>query len=236
MLTIHQINHFRHSGYLVLPTRLERETVDEVKAAVAKDMEAAVEPVVRGKSGEVARLSAVLDRDQIFLDTARSEAVVGPLRSLLGENIEILKNRHNHVTVNARSSADDFHRDNLQWSRGLLTVIFYLEDSTVARGCTELVPGTHLLPGVSHHHRLSEADWIVESGLLSQSVRIEAQAGQMLAIDSTLFHRIGENRTDETRMSMTIGYQSVDEFIDQENPKRILVSGERIYGGNDRRK
>ena len=46
---------------------------------------------------------------------------------------------------------------------------------------------------------------------------------------------IGQNRTDSTRMSMTLGYHSVDELSDVENPKRILVRGKRPYDGNDAR-
>ena len=200
---------------------------------ILEDVDNAVEPVVRNQSGEVVRLSRLLDRNDLFLETASSPEVVGPLEDLLGPNIELLTNRHNHATLNLRSAADDFHRDNLQWSRGLLTVIFYLQATTVANGCTQLVPGSHLLPGVGHHHRLSQVDWIAESGLFDQVVHVQAAEGQMLAIDSTVFHRIGENTTEQSRMSMTIGYQSVDEFIDQDNPKRILIAGERIYGGND---
>jgi hypothetical protein len=34
-------------------------------------------------------------------------------------------------------------------------------------------------------------------------------------------------------MSMTVGYHSVDELSGMENPKRVLVRGQRIYLGND---
>ena len=210
--------------------------VSDLKRLVLADIEREVMPVARNADGRVVRISALLARDPKFLEVARSEVVVGPLLSLLGENIEILTNRHNHATLNLKSQADDFHRDNMQWSRGLLTVIFYLETTTQENGCTQLVPGSHLLPGVGQHHRLSDVDWVNGSGLFEQAVQIPVEAGGMLAIDSTIFHRIGGNQTDGSRISMTIGYQSVDEFNDQENPKRILISGDRIYSGNDRGK
>ena len=50
-----------------------------------------------------------------------------------------------------------------------------------------------------------------------------------------IIHGIGENRTDGTRMSMTIGYHSVDELSDVPNPKRIRVRGNVVYDGNDTR-
>jgi len=65
---------------------------------------------------------------------------------------------------------------------------------------------------------------------------VPVQAGKMMAIDSTVFHRAGANITESSRMSMTIGYQSVDELNDSDDPTRVLISGERIYMGNDRKK
>ena len=58
-------------------------------------------------------------------------------------------------------------------------------------------------------------------------------AGGMLVIDSLIFHRIGANRTDRTRMSMTVGYRSVDELAGVEDPNCLLVRGQRQYTGND---
>jgi ectoine hydroxylase-related dioxygenase (phytanoyl-CoA dioxygenase family) len=231
------MNHFLHCGYLLLPTRLPDDVVEGLKEAIRKDIDAEVEPVVRDTEGRPVRVSGLLDRHPVFEETGASDAVVGPLSSLLGPNILMLRNRHNHATMNFRShKRDDFHRDNVQWSRGLLTVIFYLEDTTVENGCTEVVPGTHLLPGVEELHRLADISWIDNSGLLDQAVPVPVQAGQMMAIDSTIFHRAGSNSTDGSRMSMTIGYQSVDELADAPDPTRTLISGEHIYMGNDRKK
>jgi phytanoyl-CoA hydroxylase len=228
------VTHFRHNGYLVLPRRLSADRVDRLKQTILHDVQKFVEPVVRDED-RVTRISQILDRNPVFLETARCREVIEPLKVLLGPNILVLKNRHNHATLNYRThKRDNFHRDNVQWSRGLLTVIFYLEDTTLENGCTQVVPGSHLLQGVEHLHNLSNTDWICESGLLQQRVPIPVEAGQMLAIDSTIFHRAGPNWTEGSRMSMTIGYQSVDELWDGDNPTRLLVAGERIYMGNDR--
>ncbi len=62
---------------------------------------------------------------------------------------------------------------------------------------------------------------------------IRGEAGGMLIIDSLIFHGAGKNRTDDTRMSMTVGYHSVDELSKVENPQQILVRGEQIYLGSE---
>jgi len=161
MLTPYQVNHFRQSGYLILPGQLPGLVVRKLKDAILADVGTEAEPVVRDNTGRVVRLSALLDRDQMFADVAGSPVVTEPLADLLGPNILIIKNRHNHVTMNFRASRpDNFHRDNVQWSRGLLTIIFYLEDTTLENGCTQLIPGTHLLPGVSSLHKLADTEWI----------------------------------------------------------------------------
>jgi ectoine hydroxylase-related dioxygenase (phytanoyl-CoA dioxygenase family) len=113
-------------------------------------------------------------------------------------------------------------------------VIFYLENTTVENGCTRVVPGTHLLPGTQALY-FDKDERTKTSGILDQALPVPMPAGGMIAIDSTIIHGAGRNYTSNTRMSMTMGYHSVDELSDAENPKRALVSGERIYMGNDRK-
>ena len=230
-LTTEQVQLFRQNGYLKLGNRLDKTKVEQLKETIARDIDNEAEPVVRDQNGRVVRLSNVLDRDPKFLDTATSPLVLDPLESLLGPNIELIKNRHNHATLRPASGnrEEGLHRDIKQWSRTIYTVIFYLEESTVENGATLVVPGSHHFPGVNG--RLYEEKWVRQ--LLEQAVPVPMPEGGMLVTDSMIMHGVGQNMTDQTRMSMTMGYHSVDELSDVENPKRILVRGERPYGGND---
>ena len=101
---------------------------------------------------------------------------------------------------------------------------------SMLNGCTLVIPGTHLLPGLAA--LTVEDETLRTSGILEQSVPVPMPAGGMLLIDSLVIHAPGRNRTDGTRMSMTAGYHSVDELSAVENPRRVLVRGERIYMGN----
>jgi phytanoyl-CoA hydroxylase len=109
---------------------------------------------------------------------------------------------------------------------------FYLEATTLENGCTWLVPGSHHFPGVNG--KIGETDWA--QSIAEQAVPLPMPAGGMVLIDSMVMHRAGQNTTDDTRMSMTIGYHSVDEISDVPNPKRILVRGEDAYSGNDKQR
>ncbi len=227
-LTPEQTWLFRIAGFVKLPGVLPEQTVAALKEAIRHDIDAAVEPVVRNKEGRVVRISNALDRAPIFKEVATHPLVLDPLEALLGPNIEILRNRHNHCTLRLPDPrAEVLHRDVPQWSRGIVTVIFYLEESTCEKGCTQLIPGSHLLPWAA-----DPAEAIERGRLQDQVVRAEMPVGGMLAIDSLLWHGVGSNKTGQTRTSMTMGYHSVDDLASVEDPQRLLVRGKRPYAGN----
>ena len=236
MLTREEIRHFRHCGYLKLGGALPPVLVAGLKETIVADMAAEAEPLVRDERGRVVRLSQVLDRAPVFHQAAIHPQLLDTLESLLGPCIEVVKNRHNHATLNlASGTGDTYHRDAVQWSRGLLSAIFYLEDTNLENGCTQLVPGSHLLPGLDLLHRVEADQWVAESNLLSQAIPVPMSAGDILLIDGLVFHRIGPNHTENSRMSMTMGYHSADELAGPEDAKRIIIRGMRKYRGNDRR-
>ncbi|HIG53927.1 MAG TPA: hypothetical protein EYG11_21320 [Candidatus Latescibacteria bacterium] len=234
-LTPAEIHHFRHNGYLKCPEILPAAMVNELKETILQDIADETAPVVRDKTGRISRISQVLDRAPIFLQAATQAVLLDALESLLGPQIDLVKNRHNHATLNCQvPTGDTFHRDAVQWSRSLISVVLYLEQTTTQNGCTQVVPGSHLLPGLEVLHKVEKEQWVADSNLLSQAVPVPMPAGGALLIDGLIFHRIGLNQTPNTRMSMTLGYHSTDELNILDDPKRILVCGTRNYRGNDR--
>ena len=232
-LTPEQIHLFRHNGFLKLPEPLPSDTVAQVKETVWKHIQEEIAPIVRDRQGRVVRISSLWDRGAPFREALTCGQVLEPLEALLGPNIELVTNRHNHATLRLAGEGSSYpHRDVLQWSRTILTVLYYLEETTVENGCTWVVPGSHLLPGRPDNSLAGDAE-IQRSGLLEQAVPVPMPAGGLLAIDSMIMHTAGNNTTSGSRMSMTVGYHSVDELSRGENPARILVRGERIYKGND---
>ena len=169
-----------------------------------------------------------------------NEALVEPLRSLLGPNITFITNRHNQAALNSPGQfVPRFHRDVLQWSRNLVTAIVYLEDATVESGCTYIVPGSHFFPFVGVPQVDGGGTWmdehVVFEHLDQQAVPVEMRAGDVLLFDSLVFHSVGANTSDRSRSSLTFGYRSADELdASPDTSRQILVSGEFLYRGNDR--
>ncbi|MDA0840317.1 MAG: phytanoyl-CoA dioxygenase family protein [Planctomycetota bacterium] len=228
-----EVRYFRHNGFLRLPTVLSSDRVSSLRETILKDIENVVEPAVRNAEGRVVRLSKIWDRAAIFRDTITCEEVLEPMESLIGPNIEFIRNRHNHATLNLSNKSTYLHRDIMQWTRNIVTVIFYLEETTVENGCTLVLPGSQTLP-TSTKASFEQNEWLQETRLREQLLPIPMPEGGMLVIDSMIIHTGGLNRSGATRMSMTAGYHSVDELMDAGNPKRVLVRGDHIYDGNDR--
>src|SRR6185503_9744529 len=98
-LSREQIQFFRQCGFISLPVVLPEATVATVKEAIWRDIRAEVEPVVRDREGRIVRISNIWKRDPIFRDLLTGSQVLDPLESLLGPNIELVLNRHNHATL-----------------------------------------------------------------------------------------------------------------------------------------
>lgn len=220
---------FRLSGFVKFPELLPPDTVRALKEAIDADIRAEREPVVRNSAGRVVRLSNLLDRDPIFRAIATSPLVMEPLEDILGPNIEITVNRHNHATLRLAGAGDDyFHRDVPYWTRGLVTVLFYLEEASAERGCTQLIPSSHLLPWAREQRGLES---LANGRLADQVVRVEAPAGGLLAIDSLLYHAVGKNKTPHSRTTLTFGYHAADTLAAVDDPFHMLIRGERMYNG-----
>ena len=232
-LTPQEIQLFRHNGFIKFPTHLSTDHVAALKAAALKEIAEGVEPVAR-QDGRIIRISAVWERGGIFRETITCDEILNPLESLLGSNIEFVLNRHNHIYLRDAGSAHSLalHRDVRHWSRTIATVLIYLEETNLENGCTRVVPGSHHLPDFAHFK-----DETLQEIAASQAIPLPMPAGGLLAIDSMIIHSAGINRTDGTRMSMTLGYHSADELAsgrqskESDCPRGTIISWKRPPSG-----
>jgi len=235
-LTEQQIRFFRQTGYFKLGDRIPTEMVCALKKVIVGDIESRIPPFKTDRAGGIVRLDQLIDRDPIFRDLCTYPPVLGALVSLLGPNVELTRNRHNHATINRRGPSPRLHRDVLQWSRDIVTMVVYLEDAGIENGCTHVLPASQYLPFVGTPN--NGGTWMDEhsmyADLLSQAVPIPMSEGGVLLFDGLAFHSNGENTTEHTRISVCMGFRSVDELsANSEDPKLALIHGERIYRGND---
>lgn len=227
-----QVRFFRNSGYIKLPDILSEKEVSELRDYLDTELD----------KQSTNKLYRLYERNpQLIHRLITHPKLLEPLRSILGPNILFVKNRHNHMTRNdANSTQKDtrLHRDILQPTRGLLTALVYLEESTIDNGCTHIIPGSLYFPYVGVPQPDGGGTWMDEhdeyNGLLDQALPVPMPAGGVLLFDGLVFHKVGLNKTKGQRRSLTLGFRSVDELdFKPDYTRQILVCGKIIYRGND---
>ena len=106
-LTEEEIWYFKHNGFRCLPECLPDDLVDRLNAVTDEQIDRMIEPVVWEKRetrtpGDVRRLSKIIARDPVYLEAASHPIIAEALEGILGSNIELLTNKHNHIMVRAR--------------------------------------------------------------------------------------------------------------------------------------
>lgn len=241
-LTQQQVKFFHDNGFIRIGDTIESSLVDELHSFIKEqDERKAAQRRAMGLETVGIQIRNVYDASPPLIDRLiRHPKMIGSLASLLGENIVMLKNRHNHAEINRPGDADTrLHRDCLQWTSGLLTAIVYLEETTELNGATLVVPGSQRLPFVDiPYDDDGGGAWMGEyqqyRDLLQQAVVVPMPKGGILLFNGLLFHAAGKNRSTGTRASMVFAFKSVDELIQQpDEARQLLVSGNFIYRGND---
>src|SRR5262249_18503031 len=125
------------------------------------------------------RIDRAVSTHKAILDVATSDRLLGALEPVLGPDIELVENRHNHLSTYLVPATDRLHRDVLQWSRSILTVLLYLSDCADLAAATWVVPGSHLWPSTGQPN--NGGTWLDESatysGMRDQAVPVPTRAG-----------------------------------------------------------
>ena len=235
-LSLAERDFFRRCGYLRIPQAVPTELLEQVRLVAERDLVQAEPPVRLAPCGDVYRVSEVYRRDASYRHLAVTPVVLDALVGVLGPNIELLLNRHNHLTWNvADNKATRLHRDVLQWSRTIVSAVVYLDDATDLNRATMVIPGSMFLPYVGTPN--NGGTWMDEhhvfSPLLHQAVPVPMSAGDVLIFDGTLFHAVPAGPEGERRRVVTFAYAAVDELSrrDDHDPDRSLVHGAQLYRG-----
>lgn len=238
-LSHEQARHFRNQGYFRLIGAFDKDQTAELRDFVEEEISKQDDNSDPDNPNK--KMYSLYARNpELMSRTIGNKALLDALESLLGPNIVFVKNRHNHATINNQTGepAEGLHRDILQPTRGLVTAAVYLQDSTIENGATRIIPGSVDFPYVGAPQENGGGTWMNDhdefDGMEDQAVSVPMPEGSVLIFNGLLFHGVGKNTSGSPRMSMTLGYRSVDEleaFPDES--RQILVRGGHIYRGND---
>ena len=235
-LSEEDIWYYRQSGFYRIPQLLPDDLIERLNQVTAAHIKAMAGPVVWEEGDQrnpaaVRRLSKVLERDPVFMEAATHPLVLDALEGLLGPNIELLTNKHNHIMVRPPGSAVvPWHAGEEVYDHTLVTALVYLEESTLENGCIRLVPGSHQRP---FRRPRRPKDGFADSPLYCRALPVPMPRGGVLLFNDCCFHGAGPNASPSSRRSMTLAYRAHDAHdVVKEDPEKILLRGKRVYTGH----
>lgn len=229
---------FDTAGYYKLRKAISCRMVHEMRTFIIGQFRQAIPPLRVNSVGMIARIDSLLQRHPMFLEALRSKRVLEVIRTLLGPDVEVLHNRNNHAALNRPGDMEfRLHRDIQQWSQSMVTMFFYLEDSTLENGCTHLVPTSHRLPYAGIQSGDGGGNWVDEHAeyghVIEQALPIPASAGDVLFFNNLAFHTAGTHSSNRTRISCAFACRAIDnlrKFYDAE--AGTVLCGAHKFKGN----
>ena len=239
MLTDEDLWYFKTTGFHQVRGTLPEELVDRLNAVTDAQISDIIEPIVWEDKNErtpdkVRRLSKIFDRDKVYHEAATHTIILNALESIMGPNIEILTNKHNHIMVRPGGSYPvPWHSGEEPYDHMILTGLIYLEESTMENGCIRIVPGSHNRPFNNKRRPQKQRDDFRDTDHYYRSVPMPMPKGGILLFNDCCFHGSDTNVTDRSRRSMTVAYRAHDAHdVIREDPEKILIHGEKAYNGH----
>ena len=208
------VEEIRRIGFTVLPEVLSREDVDYFRNSIDNCYQKQIEELggeeIAERIGDAHNVRFPIALDERFLDIAAAPRIHEVFRSLLGENYVLmmqnavinLPDRFQHQTY--------WHRDlNYQhWTSSqplVANALFCIDDFTMENGCTVALPASHLC-----------STFPSEEFVLKHETPILANAGDVIMMDSMVYHRTGYNLSNQIRRAVNnvIGLPFITQQLD----------------------
>ena len=229
MLTLRQIEQYKHDGAVVVPGVLDALTCQRMKTVLAGLVENSrsvsahnevydLEPGHSRAEPRVRRIKKPHLVDPVFYDFARSKALTDCLRALIGASGRLYGSKLN-LKSPGYGSPVEWHQD---WAfyphtnDDVLAVGVMLDDTTVENGAMLVVPGTHEGPTFDHHGpdgNFCGALDLDTSGVdFSRAVPCEGPAGSCSFHHVRLVHGSAQNTSTRPRGLLLYEVAAADAF------------------------
>ena len=225
--TAQQLSEYDKNGYLMVRGLLSDEEVDELNTVTpavlnGKDEEDGMYRV-RERSGACRAVFLTHRHSPPFKELARHPRILNPVKQILQNDAYIF-----HSKINVKDAFEGavwlWHQDYGYWQHDgvndrMLSVMVFLDRSTLNNGCFMVAPGSHkwgVLPHFSDEVTTSYKQWCVTVDSLKQELKEEmitpmtGKPGDVLFFHSNLLHGSGHNMSPLPRKTMIIVYADID--------------------------
>jgi ectoine hydroxylase-related dioxygenase (phytanoyl-CoA dioxygenase family) len=220
------LDSLQRDGYAILPRVLDRAALDELVAALAPYE--ADRPMGRNSfEGERSqRVYSLAGKGDAFRRLIEHPVVLGLLDRLLLPNF--LLSTAQSIRLHPGETPQGWHTDDVFYltprprDRPLgITVIWAIEDFTVANGATEIVPGSHRWGDDDHPDTRP-----------CTPIPAVMPAGSAIVFDAGLWHRGGANHSQGTRLAISPQY--CQPYLRPQESQLLIVPADAARGCTDR--
>lgn len=228
VLTSAQYGFYQESGYLVLPGHIPEATIDRCVCEIEKfRLEAAglersndrldLEDSHSPDKPRLRRIKLPHALSDVFADLMRSDAVLAPVRDLIGPDLRLHTSKLNMKSA-GYGSAVEWHQD---WAfyphtnDHILAVGIVLNDVGPDNGPMMVFPGTHKAEIFDHHNNgvFAGAIDLQSCGLNpDDAVALTGPRGTMSLHHARTVHGSDLNRSDTDRMLLLYEISAADAF------------------------
>lgn len=194
------LEEFNRLGYTKLEGVLNAEQLAYYQSAIDglydKQIEECGGEELARKIGDADNIRCPLALDEKFLDLAINERLHEMFKAIMGDNY-ILMMQNGILNKPARFQHQTFwHRDlNYQhWTSStplVMNALYCIDDFTLENGGTVVLPGSHLLP-----------EFPSKEFVLKNEIGLTAKAGDVLVMNSMMYHRTGYNQSNQNRRAV----------------------------------
>jgi len=225
------------------------ELVERSRSVTHNDGTFVLEPDHTPENPRLRRIVDPVDRDPVFLEVMRSDAILDIVEQLLGPNIRFMSSELN-MKAPGGGAAVAWHQDypfepysTDEW----ITCGLALEDATLENGCLMGILGSHRGPILDHH---AEADGVFVGSVSPDVIEVRSatptpllvKAGGMTIHHSRTLHASETNRSTKSRRLLLFRYVaahcvSLTDTVDPDYLAQGVVRGTpskfiRMMGGD----
>ena len=187
----------------------------------------------REKSGAVRQIYGAHQHNNVFKSLARSPDILSPVKHIIGNDVYMW-----HSKINVKDACEGsvwlWHQDDGYWAfdgveSNMMSVMVFLDESTINNGCLMAVAGSHKWGPVEHYSdevTTSYKQWCVCPHELKSRVQesdithLTGNAGDVLFFDCNLLHGSGHNMSPLPRKTFIMSFNDIANTpMEVENPR-----------------
>jgi len=236
---------YARDGFIVLPSLLTGEEVQEMKRDLKRIQAIETDHLVREKTGGIAKTIYKVHETEsptaspVFHAVSRAPRLLEPARQLLGDPALYI----HHTKCNLKTAIDgsvwQWHQDFGTWHKdgiknpSMTTALIMLDEPTEMGGCLYFIPGSHKLGSLqpafddATGYRFYVVPKTTMLDVLSthpKAVPIMGTPGTVVFFDANIVHASGHNLSGDDRWQAYIVYNTVvNQPANVENPRPDYV-------------